>query len=97
MLLIESYPLWTINSRAMDNVAKDRSAIVEFRQIPQGTKWIYVGVNSQVEVKGIGTCKLVMKSGQTLSLHDMLFAPDIRKNLVSILVLIKLDFELLFH
>ena len=97
MLLTESYPLWTIDSRATNNVVNDRSAIVEFRRIPQGTKWIYVGVNSKVEVKGIGTCKLVMQSGQTLSLHDVLFAPDIIKNLVSMLVLIKLDFELLFH
>ena len=38
-----------------------------------------------------------MRSGQTLFLHDMLFALDIRRNLVSILVLIKLDFDLRFH
>ena len=38
-----------------------------------------------------------MWSGQTLFIHDVLFAPDICRNLVSILVLIKLDFELQFH
>ena len=48
-------------------------------------------------MKGIGTCKLVMRSGQTLFLHDMLFALDICHNLVSRFVLIKLDFELHFH
>ena len=48
-------------------------------------------------MKGIDKCKLVMRSGQTLFLHDMVFAPNIRQNLVSMLVLIKLDFELLFH
>ena len=46
-------------------------------------------------MKGIGTCKLVMRSSQTLFLHDMLFALDIHWNLV--LVLIKLDFELRFN
>ena len=38
-----------------------------------------------------------MRSGQTLFLHDALFAPDICRNLMSVLVLIKLDFELHFH
>ena len=31
MILIESYPLWTVDSGATDHVAKDRSAFVEFR------------------------------------------------------------------
>ena len=38
-----------------------------------------------------------MRSGQTLFLHDVLFAPNICRNLVSVLILIKLDFELQFH
>ena len=58
---------------------------------------IYVGNNSKVEVKGIDTCKLVMRSGQILFPHNVLFAYDIRQNLVYVLVLIKLDFELRFH
>ena len=61
------------------------------------TKWIYVGNNSKVEVKGIGTCKLVMRSDQTLFLHDVLFAHNIHRNLVPVLVLIKLYFELRFR
>ena len=42
--------------------------------------------NSKVELKG-----------QTLLLHDVLFAPNIRRNLVSELVLSNYDFELNFH
>ncbi|XP_048139595.1 uncharacterized protein LOC125316163 [Rhodamnia argentea] len=42
------------DSGATDHVARDRSTFVEFRQIPSGVKWIYVGNNSRVEVKGIG-------------------------------------------
>ena len=97
MLLNESFPLWTIDSGATDHLAKDRSAFLEFRRIPKGKKWIYVRNNSKAEVKGIGTCKLVMRSSQTLLLHKVLFAPDIRRNLVSMLVLINYDFELRFH
>ena len=41
--------------------------------------------------------KLVMRSDQTLFLYDVLFVSDIHQNLMSMLVLIKLDFELCFH
>ena len=70
---------------------------MEYRRISQGSRWIYVGNNSRVEVKGIGTCKLVLYRGQVLYLHDVLFAPDIRRNLISIPVLFKLGYVLNFY
>ena len=75
--LTESHSLWTVDSSAIDHVAKDRDVFVEFRQIPYGSKWLYMENNSKVEVKGVGTCKLSMRGGRTLILHDVLFAPDI--------------------
>ena len=57
ILLTKSCPLWIVDSGAIDHVAKDRGAFVEYRRIPTSSKWIYVGNNSTVEVKGI-TCKL---------------------------------------
>ena len=53
--------------------------------------------NSLVELKGIGTCQLNMRDGRTLFLHNVLNAPETRRNLVSVLVLVKLDFSLNFH
>ena len=38
VLLTESFPLWTVDSGAMDHVAKDRSAFVEYRRIPHKKK-----------------------------------------------------------
>ena len=38
-----------------------------------------------------------MHGGKTLLLHDVLFAPQIRRNLVSVLVLVNLGFNLNFH
>ena len=67
-----------------------------FGRIPQGTRWIYVGNNSRVEVKGEGTCKLELRGGRTLLLHDVLYAPDIRRNLVSVRVLLELGYTLNF-
>ncbi|OMO59098.1 Zinc finger, CCHC-type [Corchorus olitorius] len=64
------------HSAATDHVARSREAYVEYRRIPAGTRWIYMGKENAVEVKGIGTCKLDMRGGQTLFLHDVLHAPE---------------------
>ena len=75
--LTKSHPLWTVDSSATDHVVKDRDVFVEFCRILYGSKWLYVGNNSKVEVKGVGTCKLSMHGGRTLVLHDVLVTPDI--------------------
>lgn len=69
---------------------------MEFLRFLAGTKWIYVGNDDRVEVKGIGTCKLHLRGGRTILLHDVLFAPGIRRNLISVVVLLKLGFSLNF-
>ena len=63
VFLTESHPLWIVDSGAQHHVAKDRNVFMEFRRIPYGARWIYVGNNTKAEVKGIGTCKLVMCEG----------------------------------
>ena len=56
-----------------------------------------MGNNNKVVVKGIGTCKLVLRGGRVLILHDVLFAPQIRRNVISVLVLLRLGFDWHFH
>lgn len=76
-LLIESCPMWTVDLGVTNYIARDRGAFVEFRRISPSTMWIYIGDNSKVEVKGIGTCKLMLNDGCTLLLHDVLYVLDI--------------------
>ena len=75
---------------------KDRGAFVDFQQIPNGDKWIYVENNTRIQVKGIGICKLVLRGGWTLILYEVLYALSIRKNLVYVLVLLKFGFNWYF-
>ena len=56
-----------------------------------------MGNNASVAVLGIGTCKLELRGGRTLYLHDVLYAPKIRQNLVSVLVLLELGFSIMFE
>ena len=96
ILITESYPLWIVDLGATHHVAKDRGAFVEYHRIPTYSKWIYVGNNSVVEVKGIDTCKLDLLGGRTLFLHDVLFALEIRRNLVFVVSLVGLGYCLHF-
>ena len=52
--------------------------------------------NVRISVKGIGTYKLVLRSGRTLLLYDVLYTPSIRRNLVFIIVLLKFGFNQYF-
>ena len=56
-----------------------------------------MGNNAFVAVLGIGTCKLELRGGRTLYLYDVLYALEVRQNLVSVLVLLELSFSIMFE
>ena len=56
-----------------------------------------MGNNTSMDVLGIGTCKFVMWKGHTLYLHDVLYAPEVRQNLVFVAVLLLLGFKIVFE
>ena len=62
---------------------ESRSRFVEFRRVSSKSRWMYVGNNARLEVKGIDTCKVDFCGGHSLMLHDFLYTPEIRRNLVS--------------
>jgi hypothetical protein len=47
-----------------------------------------MGNNAFVAVLGIGTCKLDLWGSRTLYLHEVLYAPEVQRNLVFVLVLL---------
>ncbi|XP_047259889.1 uncharacterized protein LOC124892715 [Capsicum annuum] len=65
------------DSGATDHVSQDREAFVEFRRVSPGSRWIYVGNNARLKVKGIGTCKVDLREGRSLMLHGVLYALEI--------------------
>ena len=93
-MLIETVPYWTVDSAATDHIARDRNAYVDFSRIPNGSRSIYMGNNTSANVLGIGTCKLLMRKGHTLYLHDVLYVPEVRRYLVFVVVLLRLVLKL---
>ena len=69
---------------------------MEYHRIPIGSKDINVGNEASVEVLGIGTYKLELRGGRTLLLHDVFYTPEIRRNLLSIVTLLRLGFWFFF-
>jgi hypothetical protein len=55
-----------------------------------------VGNGASVEVLGIGTYKLDLRGGRTLLLHDILYALEIWRNLLFLLLLRRLGFRFVF-
>ena len=96
-MLTEIVPYWTVDSAATDHIARDRNAYVDFCRIPKGSRSIYIGNNTSADVLGIGTCRLLMRKGRILYLHDVLYAPKVCRNLVCVLVLVKLGFKIVFE
>uniref|UniRef100_A0A2N9GE70 CCHC-type domain-containing protein n=1 Tax=Fagus sylvatica TaxID=28930 RepID=A0A2N9GE70_FAGSY len=69
VMIDHSTPVWTVDSAAIDHVARDRVGFVGFRRIPIGSINITVGNRASVEVLGIGTYKLDLRGGCTLLGH----------------------------
>uniref|UniRef100_A0A2N9F566 GAG-pre-integrase domain-containing protein n=1 Tax=Fagus sylvatica TaxID=28930 RepID=A0A2N9F566_FAGSY len=82
---------------ATDHVVRYRVGFVEYRRVPAGSRWMRMRNESKVEVLGIGTYKLQLRHGRTLLLHDVLYAPGMRQNLLSVNVLLELGFSFGFH
>jgi len=78
LMLAESVSFWTVDLGATDHIARDRTTFVEFHRIPKGSRYIYMGNNAFAAVLGIDTCKLDLRGGRTLYLHDVLYAPEVQ-------------------
>ena len=81
--LVDSNPKeWWLDTGATRHVCSDRNAFSKLELHEQGEK-LYMGNSATSEVKGKGTIFLKMTSGKELKLTNVLFVPDIRKNLIS--------------
>ena len=96
VLVANSALVWTVDSAVIEHVARDRMGFVEYRQILVGARDIKVGNGVSVEVLGIGTYKLELRGGRTLLLHAVLYAPEIQRNLLSEVTLLRLGFPFIF-
>nr|GMC57792.1 Retrovirus-related Pol polyprotein from transposon TNT 1-94 [Ipomoea batatas] len=87
---------WWVDTEATRHVCKDMNLYKSYKNLEDSPS-LYMGNDSMVKVKGIGQVELLFTSGKKLTLTDVYHAPDVRKNLISGIVLKKCGFKLVFE
>ncbi|KAI3728565.1 hypothetical protein L6452_17203 [Arctium lappa] len=87
---------WWVDIGATHHVCHDKSNFISFKVVDDGQN-LYMGNAATTDVKGIGDVLLKMTSGKELKIRDVLYAPELRKNLVSGWLLNKFGFKLVFE
>ncbi|KAK2976693.1 hypothetical protein RJ640_013949 [Escallonia rubra] len=96
VMVAHSQPVWFVDTGATKHVALDREGFVDYR-ILVGSKHIFMGNNSSEEVLGVGSYQLKLRTGRTLILEDVRYAPTVRLNLLSVNALLDNGFSFIFR
>ncbi|KAK9033709.1 hypothetical protein V6N11_049894 [Hibiscus sabdariffa] len=95
--LVDSNPReWWLDTGATRHICSDENSFAELIPSDDGEK-LYMGNATTSKIKGKGTVILKMTSGKELKLQNVLYVPDIRKNLVSGTLLSVHDFRMVFE
>ena len=86
---------WWIDTGATRHVCTNKDLFTTFEKI-EGEK-MFMGNSASSAIEGQGKVLLKMTSGKTLTLNDVLYVPEIRKNLVSGSLLNKHGFRMVFE
>ncbi|XP_022041823.1 uncharacterized protein LOC110944466 [Helianthus annuus] len=87
---------WFVDTGATRHVCGDKALFSTFKEA-SGEEKLYMGNKATASIKGEGTVILKMTSGQELTLTNVLYVPEIRKNLVSGWMLNKFGFRPVFE
>lgn len=77
---------WLVNSGASQNFSRYHELISNLVERETNLKIIF-GDSSTYFVKGFGSVKFHLDYGETVLLHDVMYVPRLKKNLISIFVL----------
>ena len=87
---------WWINTDGTRNVSYDKKMFSTFEPIETGEK-VFMGNSATSNKKGQGKVVLKMTSGKELTLKNVLYVPEIRRNLVFGSLLNSHGFRLVFE
>ena len=87
---------WWIDTGVTHHVCSDKMMFSTFEPIETGEK-VFMGNSATSDNKGQGKVVLKMTSGKELTLTNVLYVPEIRKNLVSGSLLNSHGFRLVFE
>jgi len=91
----DTFDHWLIDSGASRHFTGYKEALSNLIEKKTNLE-IILGDNATYPVKGIGTVTLHLNRGQTLHLQELLYVPDLKKNLVSISMMEDKGFKVAF-
>lgn len=94
--LVSNMTDWWVDSGATKHICCTKGAFSSFTP-NSDEECLFMGNASSSKIEGKGTVTLRFTSGNILSLKDVLYVPNIRKNLVSGSILIKKEFKIVFE
>ncbi|XP_028119144.1 uncharacterized protein LOC114316664 [Camellia sinensis] len=92
--LVDNPKAWWVDTSATDHICFKKKMFLSYHAAEDGEQ-LYMGNSSTSKVEGQGNVVLMMSSKE-LTLKDMLYIPDIRKDLVFGSLLSKNGFKLVF-
>ena len=87
---------WWIDTGATRHLCSNKKMFSTFKPIETREK-VFIGNSATSEIKGQGKVVLKMTSGKELTLTNVLYVPEIRKNLVSGSLLNSHGFQMVFE
>ncbi|XP_077228272.1 uncharacterized protein LOC143861226 [Tasmannia lanceolata] len=94
--LVENPKEWVLDTGATKHICGDRSSFYNFTTVDGGDQ-VYMGNSQTSKVMGKGKVLLKLTSGKILALQEVLYVPDIRRNLMSGVLLNKNGLKLTFE
>ncbi|KAK9723595.1 hypothetical protein RND81_05G010600 [Saponaria officinalis] len=79
--LVGNLEEWIIDTRATRHICTNKDLYKELKDVDEKGA-VYVGNSNKVPVLGIGKVHLKLTSGRVLTLDNVLYVPDIRRNLI---------------
>ena len=95
----KGHQLWYIDSGATKHMTSNKSLFVNYVQYPQPTE-IFLGDDRAIKALGEGKVRLEFHDGsnvRAMGLYNVLYVPDIAKNLVSVSTMTQKGAEVLFE
>ncbi len=94
LLYVEfSHKSWWIDSGTTVHVTNSLQGFHSVRTLRKGEWILRVADGAEIKVMAVGELHLRPPSGINLLLHDVLYAPSIKRNLISVMVLINSGYD----
>jgi len=88
---------WVVDSGATRHICANRSAFTSYTSVGDGEEHVYLGDSRTTPVIRKGKVLLILTSGKTLALSDVLHVPCIRVNLIFVALLGKVGVKVSFE